>query len=130
MAKCYLVKPKKIKLPLDLEGEEWVEVWDKLSHVKKESYAMAAFQRVYGLGAADASIDIDWSAHGLARALAWCTDWSFVDEDNNLLEFNKENLEQISDEAFEAITKALDAHIGKIEGQKKAPGVAPEPSAT
>ena len=122
MAKrSWLVKASLQKLPLALEGEEWIEVKSELTTGEARRVDRAGIGN-YKITRDSPTMEanIDWEQAETTRILAWCTDWSFVDHNEKPLELNLENLNAIDREAFEAVTDALDEYIKAKAKEKKA----------
>jgi hypothetical protein len=127
--RSWIVKAKKLKLPLELEGEEWIEVLSKLTLGQKRKIEFAglgdakpnrAGKSAQSNGEADSeegsvfAVELDMAEFAIVRALTWVTDWSFVDENEKPLPFKREIIDQLDPIAWEAIDKALDAHIESV----------------
>jgi len=122
MKKSRLVKREKEKLPLELEGEEWIEVKTQLTVREKRRFQRAGFDRMRSVGdqeKPEVEIHVDWEDVETSRILEYVTDWSFVDHNEKPLPFNKQTLGDIDEEAFEAIVKALDKFVKETEQEKK-----------
>lgn len=124
--KSWIVQARKQKLPLKLgDGEEWIEVKDRLTVGEHRDLADKAM--------GDAIPDMDNPDNAFAmkaemkmanypinRALVWVTDWSLVDHEGKTVPVNRVNMRALETEAFDAIDKCLDVHIGGMEKAGKA----------
>jgi len=122
MKKSRLVKREKVRLPLELEGEEWIEVKTLLTVREKRRFQRAGFDRMRSVGdqeKPEVEIRVDWEDVETARILEYVTDWSFVDHNEKPLPLTKEMLGDIDEEAFDAIKKALDKFVEEREKEKK-----------
>lgn len=119
--RSWLVKSSTVKLPLALDGDEWIEVKTELTTGEARKVARAgigAYKLKPGEPVVEANIDFDKAE--TTRILTWCTDWSFVDFKEKPLELTLENLNNLDEEAWNAIIAALDEHSNERAEEKKA----------
>jgi len=122
MKKSYVVKADRVKLPIELEDDEWIEVKTRLTVREKRRFRYAGFTRMRNVGNEknpQVEINVDWDETETARILEYVTDWSFVDHNEKPLSLNSETLGTIDEEAFNAIKKALDKFVEEKEQEKK-----------
>lgn len=123
--KSWVVQATKTKLSIDLgDGTEWLEVKDRLTVGEERDLADRAMgQYIPDLdnpaNETAMKVEVNMSSYPIFRVLAWAVDWSLVDHKGNLLPVNLVNIRVLDPEAFNAISKALDAHVQKLEDAKK-----------
>lgn len=117
--RSWIVQAQKVKLPLKLEGDEWLEVRSKLTVGQKRKVEFAGLGDAKPGEGAQYQIGLDMSELEYVRILTWGTDWSFVDANEKPLKFDRERLESLDPEAFESIVEALDAHVEAVYPSKK-----------
>ena len=109
---------------IDLSEGDWIEVRDRLPFGKQQKLASAGIGGVSGFdGTTDLShvqIGLDMGAFEIERIMAWMTDWSFRDDRDKVVAFSRSAVENLDSGIADEIRAALDAHISRIEDEKKA----------
>lgn len=101
---------------LDLTDGDWVEVKNGLTYYEQEQISSALMR---SLRAGDDEIGIDWAKHRMLRLEHWLTDWSFKGPDGKPTKLSRITLMSLDADTAGEINTALDAHIEKLDAQKK-----------
>lgn len=128
----WFVKPEVVRLPI--EGGHWIEVKKRLTAGEARKLNAAAVKEVR----ADGRVTPDFEAMGKSEALAYLVDWSLRDDNDKPIPIDTDAkklsaLDNMSEEGFEVISKAVEAHANAIKEEmdaaKKSKAGAPESAA-
>ena len=68
----------------------------------------------------DTELTVNWDAMEFDRVFTWLHGWSFRNGADQPVQFNRENLENLDEDAFEEIKTKLDAYVAEKEKEKNA----------
>lgn len=109
---------------IPLSDGDWIEVRDRLDFGRQQRLAAAGVGGLRGFAAggdlAAASLELDLASFEIARILAWVTEWSFRDDDDRPVKLERSAVEHLDPDTADEIRAALDAHVERLEGEKKA----------
>lgn len=129
----WFIKPEVVRIPI--EGNHWIEVKKRLTAGEARKLSASAVKEVR----TDGRVTPDFEAMGKAEAMAYLVDWSLRDENDKPIPIDTDAkklavLDNMSEEGFEVISKAIAAHADaikeEIDAQKKTKAGSPEPVAT
>lgn len=114
------VEPATVRL--DLGDGDWIEVAKELSNFEIKQMRTAGLTYMQGDRASEdeVKLGVAWSKMAFARVMAWVKDWNAKDAQGRPLPFNQETVKQLSEDDFNRIEKALNAHIEAQESEKNA----------
>lgn len=119
---------------IDLGDGDWLQVKHELTVGEAKAMRTKAFTYMSGTPdagdtdraddekAGDVKIGVDWRLLGLARVVAYVTDWNAKDGQGRPLPFSREALEQLTETDYDRIEKAIDAHVKSVAAEKKTAG--------
>lgn len=120
------VKPAVVRIPLPSPPDgDCIEVKKELTvgdQKRLEAAGMRRVQRKQSNGTYAFELETDWETYEIGRAEVWLTDWSgpsFVTDEGTPIPLTYAALKALSPEAFEQIDTAIDAHVAKMEQEKK-----------
>lgn len=120
------VKPAVVRIPLPSPPDgDCIEVKKELTvgdQKRLEAAGMKRVQRKQANGTYAFELETDWETYEIGRAEVWLTDWSgpsFLNEDGTPIALSFASLRALSPEAFALIDAAIDAHVAKMEQEKK-----------
>jgi hypothetical protein len=129
----WFVAPEVVRL--SIEGGHWIEVKKRLTASEARKLAASAVKEVR----TDGRVTPDFEAMGKAEALAYIVDWSLRDGADKPIAIDTDAkkqaaLDNMSEEGFEVISKAVAAHAeaiaAEISASKKSRAGSPERVAT
>src|SRR5687768_5047249 len=115
----WFVKPEVVRIPI--EGGHWIEVKRRLTAGESRKMNAAAVKEVR----TDGRVTPDFEAMGKAEAMAYLVDWSLKDENDKPIPIDTDQkkqsvLDNMSEEGFEVISKAIAAHADEIQQEIEA----------
>jgi hypothetical protein len=130
------VTPDVVRIPLKdgADGtKNWIEVKKELTVGEEKRFRTMGFKQMTpssggeqsdkGGDPTDAKIDVDWARLALARVETYLQDWSAtktVKDKVVPVPVTRSAIEQLAEEDFDEIDKAIQAHIKEQEDAKKA----------
>lgn len=116
------VTPDVVRIPLNNPDEDWIEVKRELSTGEEKRFRSRGLHRMTGVGrgSEDAAIDINWTDMALARVEAYLVDWSAKNPTTGKdIPVTRQAIENLSNEDFELIDNAIQAHMAAMLEEKK-----------
>lgn len=127
MSRNRFVEPKTVRL--ELSDGDWVEVKARLTYGEEQRLASAGLTSVKGARVQDATVGIDLERYNLAKLEVWLVDWSFRDARDKPAKLTRSAIAALDPDTAEEIMAALDAHIERLDDEKKALSGKSEPVA-
>lgn len=121
MPRLRFVDPTSVKV--DLSEGDWIELKRGLSYMEQERISSALMR---SMNTGDSEIGIDWAKHRLLRIESWLTDWSFKDASGKSVTLSRSSINALDPDTAREINEAIDAHITKIDAEKKELATAPK----
>lgn len=119
MARCRVVRPETVRLPLS-DGD-WIEVKKRLT----AGEARAVMGRMVKTMTPGEKIELDPLQVGRSKALEYLVDWSLIGPDGKSLAIRDQSrsaigplLDSLDEESFGEITKAIDDHEKAMEAER------------
>lgn len=122
MARNPFVKPEAVRL--DLTEGDWVDV-KKFLTAGEEARMSGAGLRQMTQDDGKPSFTLDFERLRIAQVSAYVVGWSFVDANGNQTKPTPENISSLSPDVLKEIGDAIDAHIKRMEEERKRPPFAP-----
>jgi hypothetical protein len=117
-----------------IEHKFWIKLKKKLNVGERRAVQTAGWKGVGGMGTGGQSgepeIRIDWKLTTFAKVEAWLVEWSLEDDRHNRLKINQATLQSLDEDVYDIIETAVDAHVTRLEEEKKARTGSRQPSAT
>jgi hypothetical protein len=133
----WTVKPEDVRVELSYTSPEgtaypfWVKFKKRLNVGEERRVMTAGWKGLSSGRDGDAGgIQIDWQKQTFARAEAYLTDWSLLDDDAKKLPISREVIETLNGDVYKLIETAITAHVAAVEEEKKVPTGTPSPSLT
>lgn len=114
MPRNRFVDPTTVRI--DLSEGDWIEVKRGLSYMEQERISSALMR---SMSTGDSEIGIDWAKHRLLRMESWLTDWSFVGANGKPVPLSRASINALDPETAKEINDAIDAHIERMDAEKK-----------
>ena len=127
MGRIAVLRPETTKVALK-EGD-WVEFKNYLTAGERQLLSGAGLEAIrQGDGPTkQRSIELNFQRLGLGRLEIYVVAWSFLNFDSKPLAVSPESIAALTEETFQELDEALDAHIKLMEAAKKAAAPAPVP---
>lgn len=121
------VNPTNNSTRLEIGDGDWVEVKNELTAGERKKMLASGLTHVQGKQNADpdedVTVGIDFKKYGLSKVAAYILDWNAKDEQSRPVPYSIEAIQQLDQDTFDRIEKALDAHIeAQREAKKKTSG--------
>jgi hypothetical protein len=127
MARCRVVRPETVRLPLS-DGD-WIEVKKRLT----AGEARAVMGRMVKTMTPGEKIELDPLQVGRSKALEYLVDWSLIGPDGKSLVIRDQSreaigqlLDSLDEDSFAEITKAIETHEKAMEAERDEEKNAPD----
>ena len=120
------VKPKVVRV--GISDGDWIEIKRELTVGERKRMFAAGLKQMQTGPNKDPKFDIDPVEMSFAKVKEYLVGWSFVEPvkeeepegDVSPVELTEESIRNLDEATFEEIEDAIDAHIEKLEKEKKA----------